>query len=62
MACSAFAGVVTADNAIAAPLAALQPVFSNGVAPTAVISAVRKDGWTIATGSGRIGADGREPA
>jgi hypothetical protein len=59
MACFASAGIVIAGNAIAAQLAEPQPVFSNGVAPTAVISAVRKDGWTIATGSGRTGADGR---
>jgi hypothetical protein len=53
---------VTADNAIAAPLAASKHASSNGAAPMAAISGVSKDGWIIATGNGRIGADRRERA
>jgi hypothetical protein len=54
--CSGSVGVVIADNAIAAPLAVPKHVSSNGAAPTVAISGVWKDGWTIATGNGRIGA------
>jgi hypothetical protein len=54
--CSGSVRIVIADNAIAAPLAVPQHGSSNGAAPTAAISGVPKDGWTIATGNGRIGA------
>jgi len=53
---------VIAVNAIAAPLAAPQHASSNGAVPTAAISGVWKDAWTIATGNGRIGAGRRERA
>jgi hypothetical protein len=63
MPCFASVRIVIADNAIAAPLAVPKHVCSNGAAPTAAISGVRKDGWTIATGNGSIGvADRRERA
>jgi hypothetical protein len=62
MPCSGSVSIVIADNAIAAPLAVPKHVSSNGAAPTAAISGVRKDGWTIATGNGSIGAGRRERA
>jgi len=60
--CSGSVSIVIADNAIAAPLAVQMHVSSNGAAPTAAISGVRKDGWTIATGNGSIGAGRRKRA
>lgn len=62
MQCSGFVSIVIADNAIAAPLAVPKHASSNGAAPTAAISRVSKDHWTIATGNGRIGAGRREHA
>ncbi len=62
MQCSGSVSIVIADNAIVAPFAVPKHVSSNGAAPIAAISGVSKDGWTIATGNGRIGAGRREHA
>lgn len=60
--CFGSAGTVIAVNAIAALIAGLQHVSSNGAAPTAAISGVAKDGLTIATGNKCIAAGRREHA
>jgi hypothetical protein len=52
--CSGSVLTAIADTAIAAPLAALNPASGNDAAPTAGTNGVRKDDWTIATGSGNI--------
>ena len=52
--CSGSVNTAIVDNAIAAPLAALKPGSSNDAWRTAGTSGARKDGWTIATGSGNI--------
>jgi hypothetical protein len=56
--CSGSANTAIADNAIAAPLAALKPDGSNDAGQTAGTSGVRKDDWTIATASESIGTVG----
>ena len=60
--CSGSASIVIGVNVIAAPHAVPKHVSSNGAAPTAAISGVSKDGWTIATDNGSIGAGRRERA
>jgi hypothetical protein len=62
MQCSGSASIVIGVKVIAAPLAVPKHVSSNGAAPTAAINGVAKDGWTIATGNGRIGAGRRTRA
>jgi len=57
--CSGSVGIVIGGNAIAALLAVPKHVSGNAAAPTASTSGVSKDGWTIATGNGRIGAGAR---
>jgi hypothetical protein len=54
--CSGFVLTVTAASAIAACRAEFRRAGSNGALPTAATSRVRKDGRTIATGSGSTGA------
>jgi hypothetical protein len=62
MPCSGSVSIVIAVNAIAAVLAVPRLVSSNGAVPTAAISGVAKDGWTIATGNESIAAGRRERA
>ena len=53
--CSGSAPTVTAASVIAARPADSRRGGSNDAVPTAATSRVRKDGWTIATGSGTTG-------
>ena len=54
--------MVIGVNVMAAPLAVPKRVSSHGAAPTAAIHGVAKDGWTIATGNGSMGAGRRARA
>jgi hypothetical protein len=60
--CSGFVGIVIADSAIAAPLAAPKLGPNNGAVPTAATSRIRKYSRTIADSNGSIGAGTREHA
>ena len=53
--CSGFVPIVTEASAIAACRAEFRRASNNAALPTAAISRVRKDGRTIATGSGSTG-------
>ncbi len=54
--------IATGDSATAALLAGTRHAGASGVRRIADTSAVRKGGWTIATGSGNTGAAVCKPA
>jgi hypothetical protein len=58
--CSICVPTATVDSATAASPAAAQPGSGNTAVPIGGIGGVRKDGSTIATGSGNTGSAGRK--
>jgi hypothetical protein len=60
--CSFSVRIAIADSATAASPAVIRRGSGSGALPIADISRVRKDGSTIATGSGNTGIAGRKPA